>query len=106
MIEDITKPNLDDEPTMAAQTAFAADYAKAVFSNSVKTIEMTRSLENLSQLLKAEPPAYMPGALEPLLPDPGAALRDIQLPPMQSTMSCIQKLRSMSNGSISRQLLD
>lgn len=91
---DVTRPDLNDEPTLAAQAAFATDYAQRVFHHSIISHEMTRSLEKLSKMLKGDDSTPPPPPSQAFLPSHGADLGQMQLPPMELTMSCIQKLRS------------
>lgn len=93
--EDIVRPDLNDEPTLAAQAAFATDYAKHVFNHSLISQEMNRSLERLNQMLQDDGLSSADDlASKSLLPPPSATeTRDIQLPPMEISISCIQKLR-------------
>jgi hypothetical protein len=93
--EDITRPDLKDEATLAAQSAFATDYAKRVFNHSIISHEMTRSLEKLSEMLKDDDGTPASPTPKPLLSSHGVDTGEMNLPPMELAMSCIQKLRSM-----------
>lgn len=93
--EEVTRPDLNDEPTLAAQAAFATDYAKRVFNHSIISHEMTRSLEKLSEMLKDDDGMHALPTPKSLLPAHGVDTGEMRLPPMELAMSCIQKLRSM-----------
>ena len=92
--EDITRPDLKDEPTLVAQATFATDYAKSVFHHSIISHEMTRSLDKLREMLKEDDGRPASPTPKSFLPSHGVEMGGMHLPPMELAMSCIQKLRS------------
>ncbi|MBE3049700.1 hypothetical protein IMZ48_45830 [Candidatus Bathyarchaeota archaeon] len=93
-IKDISDSNVEGEPALAAQAAFATSYAQRAFAYSVVSQEMTLSLERLAQMVREG--RNRSGSREPdvNLLDPGSNINDMTMPPLELTISCIQKLRS------------
>lgn len=91
--EEVSESELEGEPALAAQAAFATDYIQQTLSRNFVSTEVTSSLKQLYRMVQTgrvknrEP-------REKLL-QPVQVNADIQLPPMPLVMSCIQRLKGM-----------
>lgn len=94
-VEDVViRAELNDEPSLAAQAAFAIDYANRVLNRGIISRGLYRSLNKLSQMLQdSNHPTDSSSSANLLLLGKDVNLEDIQLPPMELTMSCLRKLR-------------
>jgi hypothetical protein len=89
--------DLEGEPALAAQAAFATSYAHRACSHGNVSQEMTLSLQRLEQMVREDQSFYRPREAPQQLNEPGSTVSNIEMPPLELTLSCIQELRSTNH---------
>lgn len=92
-VEDVSESELEGEPALAAQAAFATDYIRKGLANNFVSSEVTSSLKELCRMVKTD--RTKDQEPQSKLLQPGQVTDDIQLPQIQLVMSSIQRLKGM-----------
>lgn len=90
-VEEVSESELEGEPTLAAQAAFATDYVQQSLVNNFLSTEVTSSLNELGRMIKSD--RFKNRTSQARLLQASPSNEDIQLPPMQLVMTCIHRLK-------------
>lgn len=84
---------LEIEPALLAQVAFATSYVQQAFGDNVASEELALSLDRLCQILREDQQVNRSRHVQQGLMQSGFDVGDMKMPPLELAISCIQKLR-------------